>query len=321
MALNPGVKWPTRTTAPGANYPYASAKDESSPGANDGTPYELARADDIFGFQQAILDSLGIVPSGNAETALVSQYLQGLIQYAAGKASFYDDSGAADAYVADAVSDQFAPDAYFAGMVVSFIPDNDNTGASTVDVNSLGAEDIKKESGAALAAGDLIAGRLAELKYDGTDFILISAIGAILQQIYAPDGVLATGTTVLPHDNSIPQNTEGDEYLSVTITPTKASNRLIIDGAAVLEHSVIGTTVSIALFKDSDAAALIATSDTNGVSGANSTVPLLFEMTAGTTSPITFKIRAGGAVAGTTFFNNKFGGVSGSFIRVKEISV
>lgn len=76
MALNPSTAFPGRTTAPSAGYPYGSSKNESSAGAGDGTPYELIRADDVFGFQQALLNAAGIVPSGSADTILDSQYLK-----------------------------------------------------------------------------------------------------------------------------------------------------------------------------------------------------------------------------------------------------
>ena len=53
MAINPSALFVGRITAPDANYPLGSSKDETSPGAGDGTPYVKARADDLFGFQQA----------------------------------------------------------------------------------------------------------------------------------------------------------------------------------------------------------------------------------------------------------------------------
>ena len=49
-------------------------------------------------------------------------------------------------------------------------------------------------------------------------------------------GAVATGTTVIPLDDSIPQNTEGDEYMSLSITPSDASNILIIDDDCHLLH-------------------------------------------------------------------------------------
>jgi len=51
-----------------------------------------------------------------------------------------------------------------------------NTDATTMNINSLGAKDIKKKSGtslAALAANDLIAGQVYEIVYDGTQFQLL----------------------------------------------------------------------------------------------------------------------------------------------------
>ena len=80
MALNPSTNGTMsgRITAPDANYPYGSSKDESGAGVGDGTPYFKARADDVFGFQQAMLSGAGIVPSGNADSALVSQYIEAL---------------------------------------------------------------------------------------------------------------------------------------------------------------------------------------------------------------------------------------------------
>ena len=68
-----------RITAASADYPYGSSKDETSPGAGDGTPYFKARADDIFGYQQWLLKKAGIVPSGTADTALVSQYGEAML--------------------------------------------------------------------------------------------------------------------------------------------------------------------------------------------------------------------------------------------------
>ena len=81
MALNPSTNstMAGRITAPDANYPYGSSKDETSAGAGDGTPYFKARADDIFGFQQWLLNQAGIVPSGNADNVNVSDYGDALI--------------------------------------------------------------------------------------------------------------------------------------------------------------------------------------------------------------------------------------------------
>jgi len=76
MAINPSTNatMSGRITAADADYPYGSTKDETAPGAEDGTPYFKARADDLFGLMQWLLDQAGITPSGNADTVLASDY-------------------------------------------------------------------------------------------------------------------------------------------------------------------------------------------------------------------------------------------------------
>jgi hypothetical protein len=166
MAINPSTNGTMmgRITAPDANYPYGSSKDESGAGAGDGTPYFKARADDIFGFQQALLRASSIVPSGNADNVLVSQYLQSLVEQAAGRAVNFDEEGtsAADAYVIDIRSNQNAAAALFNSREVIFTTAFNNTGASTIDVSlmlgqSLGTtiKSIKLAGGADPAAGDI----------------------------------------------------------------------------------------------------------------------------------------------------------------------
>lgn len=65
--------------------------------------------------------------------------------------------------------------AYVAGMTLSFIPANTNTGAVTIDVDGLGAKNVFVGNASALAAGDLVAGRFAYIEYDGTRFQLFTS--------------------------------------------------------------------------------------------------------------------------------------------------
>lgn len=90
------------------------------------------------------------------------------------------DSGAANAYV---MTLPYAPSAYKAGQAFRVKILNSNSGASTLNINSLGAKNIYKfTSGTlgALVSGDLIAGGIYELVYDGTQFQL---------QTYASAGI------------------------------------------------------------------------------------------------------------------------------------
>lgn len=77
---------------------------------------------------------------------------------------FYNDSGAANAYVLNPLASFLAPIQYWDGMRVRFRISHTNTGASTVNVNSLGIKAIVKEDGISpLGAGDLPAGEHGEL--------------------------------------------------------------------------------------------------------------------------------------------------------------
>ena len=164
MAIRVDVELAPNVTAATGSYPLGSAKNETAPGNNDGTPHKLVRANDIFGQQQALLKAAGITASGNADTALdktSSQYLQAMLHQIL-TASVFDESGVADAYVLDVVGNNPAPDSYIDNMTFIFIVGNTNTGASTIDVEGLGAKDIVI-NGVALTA--ILIGVCFNLKY------------------------------------------------------------------------------------------------------------------------------------------------------------
>ena len=77
------------------------------------------------------------------------------------------DTGAADAY---AMALTPAVTAYAAGQRFTFLATNANTGASTLDVNSLGVKTILKLNDQALEANDIEAGSIVEVVYNGTEF-------------------------------------------------------------------------------------------------------------------------------------------------------
>jgi hypothetical protein len=67
------------------------------------------------------------------------------------------------------------PTAYAEGQRFAFVVAANNTGAATLAVNGLGAKSIRRPDGSTLAAGDLVAGTLVAVTYDGTNFRLASA--------------------------------------------------------------------------------------------------------------------------------------------------
>jgi len=66
--------------------------------------------------------------------------------------------------------------AYVTGQVFDILFTNANTGASTININGLGAIAIKKNGTLALSANDILAGQVYSIFYNGTVFQLIGRI-------------------------------------------------------------------------------------------------------------------------------------------------
>ena len=81
------------------------------------------------------------------------------------------DSGTANVYAGS-----FTPaiTQYTAGLGVQMKIGNTNTGASTLNLNSLGTKAITYQNGAALVGGELQAGMVAQFFYDGASFQFVS---------------------------------------------------------------------------------------------------------------------------------------------------
>ena len=145
-----------------------------------------------------------------------------------------------------------------------------------------------------------------------------------IQSVSARTGTVATTTTAIPSDNTIPLIGEGAEAITVAITPTSASNILRIDATASLAHSSI-TPVIIAIFQDATSNSLAATVQNVSLANYTANLSLTFYMTAGTTSATTFRLRYGGNTGSTATVNGSagsqlFGGVSVTSITVTEYS-
>lgn len=143
-----------------------------------------------------------ITDSGQTlDTSDLFQLSQAISAYAAGGAH-YTDSGAADAYVLSPVGSKQSPEDYFVGMLVRFRPSANNTGASTINVNSLGLKNIKQSDG----SNDPIALEINTsddivLVYDGTSFIILNSVKGKLTLKSSPSGTPVAD--VLYKDNVI----------------------------------------------------------------------------------------------------------------------
>lgn len=117
----------------------------------DITAGSLAKSSDINNLDAATAAAFALLPTNASINA-------GTVNYAA-------DTGTANVY---AVALQMTAASYSDGLVVAMKPLYANTGACTLNVDSLGAKSIKTEANGTPAAGDIVAGVPIELRYSST---------------------------------------------------------------------------------------------------------------------------------------------------------
>lgn len=193
----------------------------------------------------------------------------------------------------------------------------------SLDISGL-TEETSIASGDFVAIQDVSAGALRKMTRSNLVAGISGEVSKLKQIQHASTSAVSTTSTAMPYDDTIPQNTEGAQFLTVSITPANASNRLLIE-IELMVASTASNICCVALFQDSTANALAATGQLMSNANDPHTVRLRHEMAAGTTSATTFKVRAGLEGAGTLTVNGdsgsrKFSTLPKSSITVTEYS-
>lgn len=87
-----------------------------------------------------------------------------------------------------AASDGATIASYATGMIFSLIPSANNTAPATINIDSRGVKSIVDKGGNALAANALVSGRMAVMRYDGTNFRLLTDSRMITISASDPSG-------------------------------------------------------------------------------------------------------------------------------------
>lgn len=112
------------------------------------------------------------------------------------------------------------PLTYYEGMCIAVKIPNQNTGPSTLNVNGLGAKPIRKQNGSAVSSGNLKAGIIYTMRYDGINFILQGEGGegtaqpddVVKGKTFTNDGGTFTGSLELTGDARRLDVVEGRTY-------------------------------------------------------------------------------------------------------------
>ena len=111
--------------------------------------------------------NIALDPAGGPDNN-VTMLAQAINAYANAGAS-YADSGTANVYVLQLSTSLHNLTTYYDNMRITFKVGNTNTGASTVNITSLGVRSITRSNGSALTGGELTAGKYVTLVYNLSD--------------------------------------------------------------------------------------------------------------------------------------------------------
>ena len=147
----------------------------------------------------------------------------------------------------------------------------------------------------------------------------------ILQVVQASYTTSSSTVSTIPIDSTIPQNTEGTEILSASITPASSSNKLLIEvSVPFIDSGPAAAALCVALFQDSTANALAGGISVTASINYSEAISFTHYMTAGTTSSTTFKVRYG-PNAGTAYINQRasgetYGNICAARLIITEIA-
>ena len=151
---------------------------------------------------------------------------------------FSSTSGSANAYVLaiDAIFNS-----YGLGDTAKFKASFTNSGACTININSLGAKSIVHQNGAALAAGDIKVGGIYTITYSTSQFVLTSTPGTYNDLM---DGTSADGLHIHTTDAYAVRPTfnlpaSAGSTADTTITPGFESGIITVTGISALNN--VGT--------------------------------------------------------------------------------
>lgn len=157
------------------------------------------------GADSSIISYTGGIPTTipNPSTSDATYAVKGVRVLDANAVYYGADAGGSDAY---AITLSPALSAYAVGQVFTFKANTVNTGPATLAINGLAAKTIVKGVNTTLADGDIAAGQICIVEYDGTNFVLqspsantTSFLGKFKNGTTTRTGTAASGTQTIAH--------------------------------------------------------------------------------------------------------------------------
>jgi len=214
--------------------------------------------------------------------------------------------------------------AYVAGAIISFFAPANNTGPMTINYNGIGAKSLVDYNGLPLVAGQVKAGDFYMANYNGTSFVLLTAVGVADSNTYQsstsgwlrpiggqyPALTIATGSTInVPAGEGyiVPPGSSGaadavkitwsQQTITLTYLNTSFSTTLAVDTNGAIQQypgKAMGANVRTS-------AILGVVQHFNGVASSITTMPAIFGddgyLTRGVSTLLSGSIISGGKVS------------------------
>lgn len=185
--------------------------------------------------------------------------------------NYYVDTGAANALAITAVP---AALAYTDGLSFLIKPANANTGATTLNVNGVGAAAVVTPAGAALTSGQIVAGTL----------MLVAYVGGSFQWLNAPSGAGAASAS------DIWAGSDNSRFISSLAAKLAMVPQTLTDASTVIWNANLGFNAGVTV---------------NG----NRTFALPTNLQAGSTYALAVTVGSGGGYTGSFATGWNFGSV------------
>ncbi len=198
----------------------------------------LAKNSDINDLSDAVETAFALIP---AETLLDS-----------GTTNYVTAAGSGNAYT---VSMPKTLAAYTDGYEVVFKANHTNTGAATINIDSLGAKSLRRQHGTALAAGDIQSGKIVPFRYNATsgyfemqllasgDMTNVETVAGIADDVTTVAGISANVSTVAGIDTEV--TTVAGISSDVSTVSGIAANVTTVAGIAANVTTVAGISGDI----------------------------------------------------------------------------
>ena len=139
--------------------------------------------------------------------------------------------------------------AYAAGQTFRFVAAGNNTGAVTININSIGAKAVTKQGTTALVSGDIVSGSTVAITYDGTQFQLDPVPGTLAL-------TAVTATTVTANTSVVTDTiSEKTSAAGVTVDGVLLKDSEVTTDTIKEKTAAAGVTIDGVLLKDGEVAA------------------------------------------------------------------